>query len=567
MSDRMLSDEILLGIINSKSGGGGGGTTNYNNLDNLPQIGGVTLQGNKTASDLGLVAEEADKGLSSNDYTNADKAIVGGVTAALAGKQGALTAGNNIKLDNDTISVNRWAIPAGKVVYTVITSDENYGQNVHVQRHTTSGGFIDDRVYLVQSWQTKTVDDVISIEDQYAKYKITLLKDSDEQSAGYYYMVNPTTTPTSNSFTFVMPQEENDNDLIIREELDAVSDAVDAIKDGANIESFADVESALAGKQDKTDNALQTTDKTVVGAVNELKSGLTNVADDVKLNTQDLTTPSRTKNLIPTTLDILKTANTSGTWSGNAYTAGEVTYTVNTDSDGHVTSIDYSNSSTVSDNQLLIIPMPKDGNNYLFNGGISGDCFIFIWDKTTNARAKKWDGTSNSDNATSSAFKEVKNVANHDLQMLLRVTSGVTAGSGTFYPMLCKSTIIDPTFTPYIPSVDARLDAVESGLANCVKTVKLNIGSSGATQSIPLDKSKIYDIEVSVANNASVYNYYHWFAMYGQSSWITAEISKVEQSTTNVALTYTIDSSNNLVVTNSGNWGATGVIKIATVDK
>lgn len=85
--DRMLSDEILLGIINSKSGGGGGGTSNYNDLSNKPQINGNTLSGNKSASDLGLVAAEAGKGLSTNDYTDADKAIVGGVTAALANKQ------------------------------------------------------------------------------------------------------------------------------------------------------------------------------------------------------------------------------------------------------------------------------------------------------------------------------------------------------------------------------------------------------------------------------------------------------------------------------------------------
>jgi hypothetical protein len=66
--------------------GGGGGTGDYNDLKNQPQIGGNTLIGNKTASDLGLVAAEAGKGLSENDYTDADKAIVGGVTAALAGK-------------------------------------------------------------------------------------------------------------------------------------------------------------------------------------------------------------------------------------------------------------------------------------------------------------------------------------------------------------------------------------------------------------------------------------------------------------------------------------------------
>lgn len=35
--------------------GGGGGTTNYNTLNNLPSINGVTLKGNKTTSDIGIV--------------------------------------------------------------------------------------------------------------------------------------------------------------------------------------------------------------------------------------------------------------------------------------------------------------------------------------------------------------------------------------------------------------------------------------------------------------------------------------------------------------------------------
>lgn len=41
--------------IDSHGGGGGGGTTNYNELNNRPQINGTTLTGNKSASDLGLL--------------------------------------------------------------------------------------------------------------------------------------------------------------------------------------------------------------------------------------------------------------------------------------------------------------------------------------------------------------------------------------------------------------------------------------------------------------------------------------------------------------------------------
>lgn len=38
------------------SSGGGGGTSDYDDLDNKPKIEGVTLTGNKSASDLGLAS-------------------------------------------------------------------------------------------------------------------------------------------------------------------------------------------------------------------------------------------------------------------------------------------------------------------------------------------------------------------------------------------------------------------------------------------------------------------------------------------------------------------------------
>lgn len=55
--DRMLNDEILLGLIKANSGGGGG-TTNYNQLENKPQIAGTELQGNKSLADLGIASAQ-----------------------------------------------------------------------------------------------------------------------------------------------------------------------------------------------------------------------------------------------------------------------------------------------------------------------------------------------------------------------------------------------------------------------------------------------------------------------------------------------------------------------------
>lgn len=54
--DRMLSDEILLGLINKNSGGGG--TTDYEDLNNLPEINNVELKGNKSLADLGIASAQ-----------------------------------------------------------------------------------------------------------------------------------------------------------------------------------------------------------------------------------------------------------------------------------------------------------------------------------------------------------------------------------------------------------------------------------------------------------------------------------------------------------------------------
>lgn len=51
-------EAVVLGLLGGAGsgggGGGGGGTSDYTDLTNKPQINGVTLSGNKSASDLGV---------------------------------------------------------------------------------------------------------------------------------------------------------------------------------------------------------------------------------------------------------------------------------------------------------------------------------------------------------------------------------------------------------------------------------------------------------------------------------------------------------------------------------
>lgn len=98
LPDPITREEAYLDYIaKNGGGGGGGGTTNYNALSNKPQINGATLSGNKSASDLNLVEAESGKGLSSNDYTDAD-------VEKLTGLENITSVGTGLVLDDGNLS-------------------------------------------------------------------------------------------------------------------------------------------------------------------------------------------------------------------------------------------------------------------------------------------------------------------------------------------------------------------------------------------------------------------------------------------------------------------------------
>lgn len=230
--------------------GGGGGTTNYNDLSNQPQIGGVTLQGNKTASDLGLASEED-----------------------LEEKQDVLTAGNYVSITNDgTINVTKAIGVYDRVRYVFTPEGGGYYMRVEV--------YINDVKRFEQQYQNTAVFNHVVImelvefwyggDGYYWHYKPLI--DSREHAKdiviSWYY-----TEMDVHEETFDVPQDDSTT-LATKGDVEY---AIDTIKDGQSIDSFADVESALADKQDKTDDKLQTTDKTIVGGINELKSSLTSL--------------------------------------------------------------------------------------------------------------------------------------------------------------------------------------------------------------------------------------------------------------------------------------------------
>ena len=482
-------------------GGGGGGTSNYNDLSNQPQVNGNTLIGNKSASDLGLVAAVDGKGLSTNDYTDADKAIVGGVTAALAGKQASLTAGKYIDIDaNNEISVDR-VIPNESASYeikTINTADPNIDTRII---KTVNGDVVWSQDYNYQTVRDNpvTIDGVfvLSYASNFWKYK--LLVASDDHAAGYEQTWGWSQwIDYTEDFSMI---DHSGEKLIIKSELDT---AIGAIKDGQSIDSFADVETALSDKQatltfddtptdnsnnpvksngiydalalkqNATDNNLETTSKTVVGAVNELKSGLTNY--EATTNAA-LALPDGTgKNIFPLSFAKLKAANALVLWVDNTYKFRGVTFTVTTNTSGYVTNINASGTALEGDDCVFPLsnansPNPMEVGQYILSGcpATGGG---------TNTYRLRIGGVG-SDNGSGLTFT-VSAAGNKNPEIVVKAGYELPTGGVDFTPMIRPATITDPTYTPYIPSVESRIEAVESGITNLYNGYyRSNINASG----------------------------------------------------------------------------------------
>ena len=222
-AEPITREEAYLAAI-AKGGGGGGGTGDYNDLINQPQIGGNTLVGNKSASDLGLASEED-----------------------LAGKQNALTAGLYIEFDDNEIPVKRDITQIAQEIAYNFTIPGDY--TLRVKKYM-QGDLVDTTDY-----QFNNVVDPINLDSIMEVSKKTgggfywVVKNliaSTTQAADYSVELYALQTSTNYTQNFIATIDA-DKKLIIQSELDA---AINAIKDGQSIDSFADVEAALGEKAD-----------------------------------------------------------------------------------------------------------------------------------------------------------------------------------------------------------------------------------------------------------------------------------------------------------------------------
>jgi hypothetical protein len=314
-----------------------------------------------------------------------------------------------------------------------------------------------------------------------------------------------------NGYATIEYIEDDTSDLVTKGDVET---AINAIKDGQSIDSFADVETALGEKADtdivasdfstsasytagdyciyegkfyrfKTTHsgawaAADVDEIKIAGELSSLMSGLIGLSVDVEA-------PKR-KNILPLSLANIKASNTSGTWSGNAYTANGVTFTVNTDSNGAVTGIVANGTASATTYFTVYNTTESDGNmqGHILNGCPSGgnlSTYLLLASNTVDTVNRDM-GSGVTISANDRATFRVQ----------ISITNGYAASNIAFAPMVRLASENDPSFAPYIPSVENRIEAVESGLTSKIgvtHTTNLNDCATTGVYTFPFDATGV----------------------------------------------------------------------------
>lgn len=180
------------------------------------------------------------------------------------------------------------------------------------------------------------------------------------------------------------------------------------------------------------------------------------------------------KNILPVTLENIKAYNTAGIWNGNEYTAFGITFTVNTNADGNVTSIKMNGTCNASYNATLYLTQP----NYIKNdykGKILSGCY-------TGAYSTYFLYVSYSNDGTTWANEARQAVSDYTISSLYdyvgfsaMVYKGNTVNNVYVYPMV-RNADDDADFEPYNgEAYTIDLDGTRYGGVLDVKAGVLNV--------------------------------------------------------------------------------------------
>lgn len=255
MEDRMLSDEVLLALINKK--GGGGGTSNYNQLENKPQINGVTLSGDKSASDLSLASLDANGKVPAAQLPSYVDDVINGYLyeghfyedsehqTEITGESG------KIYIDLETNKTYRWS----GLAFVEISESLALGETASTAYAGDKGKANADAINAIKDGQT--IDSFADVEsalaDKVDKVNGKGLSTNDYTDADKA-IVGGVTAALDDKVDKVDGKGLSSNDFTdeYKTAIGANTTAISGIKNGVSINSFGGVETALADKADKS---------------------------------------------------------------------------------------------------------------------------------------------------------------------------------------------------------------------------------------------------------------------------------------------------------------------------
>lgn len=126
-------------VMDVNGGGGGGGTSDYEQLENKPQINSVTLTGNKTGSDLGLLSNTATKTSSltiQGTASSVNNSINIG-TSSYVTVGGAVAIGKSCSASSNAVGIGQNAGATGNMSIAI----GGYGTTANQARGIAIGGY------------------------------------------------------------------------------------------------------------------------------------------------------------------------------------------------------------------------------------------------------------------------------------------------------------------------------------------------------------------------------------------------------------------------------------------
>jgi len=198
------------------------------------------------------------------------------------------------------------------------------------------------------------------------------------------------------------------------------------------------------------------------------------------------------KNVYPLKISDVKMLNTTNTvWTGNVAVKNGVTYTVETNTDGYVTSIDVDTDgqATTQTEEFILTKTKNVGKiipdgNYIYNGcPVGGEqtysLYFFYYDTESHNIYDRGSG----------AEITIDNTNYDRYNFSIQIAEGKTLSHKVFYPMVRRADVADGTFEVYHESVkqtlrDAELIEGKNLLPNTYKSysedhVSFNVNSDG----------------------------------------------------------------------------------------